>query len=81
MRWFCYIVECADHTYYTGITTNLERRIDQHNAGKGAKYVKGRLPVRVVYTEECENRSDASRREMQIKALDKDQKTELIKRA
>ena len=81
MSWFCYIVECADHTYYTGITTNLERRIDQHNAGKGAKYVKGRLPVRVVYTEECENRSDASRREMQIKALDKDQKKELIKRA
>ncbi len=78
MGWFCYIVECADNTYYTGITTDIERRIAAHNAGKGAKYVKGRLPVHVVYTEECENRSDASRRELEIKSLDRQEKIALI---
>ncbi|MGN7437719.1 MAG: GIY-YIG nuclease family protein [Alcanivorax sp.] len=80
MGWFCYIVECADNTYYTGITTDIERRISAHNAGKGAKYVKGRLPVHVVYTEECENRSDASRRELEIKSLDRQEKIALISR-
>lgn len=78
MSWFLYIVECADASYYTGITTDIDRRIDEHNNGKGAKYTQGRGPVSLVYTENFEDRSQASKREFEIKALTKDQKKKLI---
>ncbi len=78
MSWFLYIVECADASYYTGITTDIDRRIDEHNTGKGAKYTQGRGPVSVVYTEKFEDRSQASKREFEIKTLTKEQKKKLI---
>jgi len=78
MSWFLYIVECADASYYTGITTDIDRRIDEHNTGKGAKYTQGRGPVSVVYTENFEDRSQASKREFEIKTLTKEQKKKLI---
>ncbi len=79
MSWALYIVECIDKTYYTGITTDIDRRIAQHNCGDGAKYTKGRAPVKLLYTEKFENRSDASKREIAIKSLSKEQKMVLVK--
>ncbi len=78
MGWDLYIIECADKTYYTGITTNIDRRIAQHNAGTGAKYTKGRTPVSLVYTESFKDRSQASKRELEIKSFSKAQKKILI---
>lgn len=78
MSWTIYILECADNTLYTGITNNLEKRISQHEQGTGAKYTKGRAPFRLVYKEACSNRSIASKREIEIKALSRAQKLELI---
>mgnify|MGYP000507111091 FL=1 len=80
--WHVYIVECADGTYYTGITTDVERRINEHNYSfKSAKYTRSRRPVRLVYVEQSENRSTASRRESQIKKLSRKKKTLLIEKA
>jgi len=78
MPWFLYIVECADSSYYTGITTNIDRRIEEHNAGKGAKYTQGRAPVQLAYTETFEDRSSASKREYEVKSFSKVQKKNLI---
>lgn len=77
--WLVYIVECADSTLYTGITNNFDRRISQHNAGEGAKYLKGRTPVQPVYVEMGHNRSSASRREIYIKQLTRQSKLKLIR--
>ncbi|PHN07031.1 GIY-YIG nuclease family protein [Flavilitoribacter nigricans] len=79
MEWIVYILECADRTLYTGITNDLSRRLAQHNAGKGAKYTRGRGPLTLVYRETCTDRSQASRREIEIKALNRSQKIKLIK--
>ena len=79
--WFVYIVECADRTFYTGITNDLERRIDEHNAGKGARYTRGRGPVALRYHELQPDRSRASTRECEIKALSRQGKQELIAQA
>ena len=68
-EWHVYIILCSDNSFYTGITTDIERRFQQHSAGRGAKYFSGRQPLQVVYFENGHNRSSASRREMQIKAL------------
>ncbi|MDE1463597.1 GIY-YIG nuclease family protein [Spartinivicinus poritis] len=76
--WLVYIVECADNTLYTGITNNLERRINQHNTGTGAKYLKGRRPVKPVYIESGHDRSSASKRENSIKRFTRQQKIKLI---
>ncbi len=66
--YFVYILKCADETLYTGIATELERRIDEHNGSdKGAKYTRVRRPVRLVYSEEYPDRSSASKREYEIK--------------
>ncbi len=66
--YYVYIVKCADETLYTGIATELERRIDEHNGSdKGAKYTRTRRPVTLVYSEECTDRSLASKREYEIK--------------
>lgn len=73
-----YILRCADGTLYTGITTDLGRRIHMHNSGKGAKYTRGRTPVTLLYHETCENRAEASRRERAIKLLSRAEKEALI---
>ncbi len=75
---YTYIVECADGTLYTGYTTDIKRREAVHNSGKGAKYTRSRLPVRVVYYEEFEDKRDAQRREWEIKHLSREQKLALI---
>ncbi|MEZ5918885.1 MAG: GIY-YIG nuclease family protein [Alphaproteobacteria bacterium] len=77
MGWVVYILECADGTFYTGITNDLDNRIEAHEAGRGAKYTKGRGPFRLVYTEECPTRSEASRREIQIKKLNRRAKLQI----
>jgi putative endonuclease len=63
MDWVVYILRCADDTYYTGITNDLDARVKAHNDGTGAKYTKPRTPVKIVYQEECLDRSAASKRE------------------
>ena len=78
--WFVYILRCADNSLYTGITTNLERRLDEHNATKSAtRYTRARQPVTLVYQEFASSRSEASRREAQLKKLKKEEKEELIR--
>ena len=77
--WLVYILECSDQTLYTGITTNLEKRIEQHNNGQeGAKYTRVRRPVKCVYQESQKNRSEATKREMAIKKLSRSKKLQLI---
>lgn len=75
---YVYIVRCNDQTLYTGWTNHLEKRIEAHNAGKGAKYTKARRPVELVYFETFEHKNDALKREYQIKQLKKSEKEELI---
>lgn len=78
--WFVYILECSDKTLYTGITNNLEKRLEQHNSGvDGAKYTRPRRPVKYVYQEKQVNRSVATKREMAIKKLKRVEKLKLIK--
>ena len=76
--WWVYIVECVDNTYYTGITPDINKRIEKHNSGVGAKYTKFRKPVKLLYYEKHENRSQATKKEIQIKKLTHNQKKELI---
>lgn len=76
---YVYIVECSDGTFYTGWTNNLEKRITQHSSGKGAKYTKGRGPVKLVYYEEFNEKSEAMKREYEIKKMKRDDKFNLIK--
>ncbi|NRH21451.1 GIY-YIG nuclease family protein [Candidatus Gracilibacteria bacterium] len=78
--YFLYILRCADTTLYTGITTDLDRRITEHNESeKGAKYTRIRRPVEIIYSESFENRSEASRREYEIKKMTKKDKEILVK--
>lgn len=79
MNWYVYMLNCADDTLYTGITTDPERRLKQHNDGIGAKYTRSRLPVSVVYVEQVSDRSAALKREWQIKHLTREEKIMLIK--
>jgi putative endonuclease len=79
MAYFCYILECSDGTYYTGWTTDPQRRLRQHNAGKGARYTRTNCPVRLVYQEELPDRGTAMRREIKIKKLGRAGKEKLIK--
>lgn len=73
-----YVLECADGTLYTGYTTDLDRRVDEHNAGDGAKYTRGRTPVTVVHTEEFDDRSAAMAREYEIKQRSRAHKERLV---
>lgn len=75
---YVYIVECSDGTFYTGWTNNLEKRIDMHSKGTGAKYTKGRGPVKLVYHEIFETKEAAMKREYQIKKLTRKEKLVLI---
>ncbi len=76
--WYVYIILCSDDSYYTGITTDIDRRFAQHRDGTGAKYFRGRSPRRLVYLEGNHNRSSASRRECQIKKLRRCEKCQLV---
>lgn len=76
---FVYIVKCRDESLYTGWTNDLEKRIKTHNSGKGAKYTRGRTPVKLMYYEEYEDKLIAQRREREIKKLTRDEKIQLIK--
>lgn len=78
--YFIYILTCSDGSLYTGITNNLEKRMQVHRSGKGAKYVRARLPFVVSYTEQVENRSVASKRELEIKALSREEKLRLFEK-
>jgi putative endonuclease len=69
MNWCCYLLRCADDTLYCGITNDIDTRLAVHDAGEGAKYTRSRLPVKLVYSEACADRSVASKRECEIKAL------------
>jgi putative endonuclease len=75
--WFVYLLECSDNSLYCGITNDLEKRIGVHNSGRGAKYTKTRLPVKLYWFEESRDRSSASKREYQIKRLSRDKKLAL----
>lgn len=77
--WIVYIVKCSDNTLYTGITTDVERRIKEHNTKLGAAYTKSREPVKLVYKEECAARSDALKREFKIKSWERSEKLAFIK--
>ena len=79
MAFYCYILECADGTFYTGWTTDPPRREKQHNAGRGARYTRARRPVRMVYIEEQPDRTAAMKRELAIKAMKRNKKRELTK--
>ena len=76
---YVYIIECEDGTYYTGYTTEIKRRIEEHNQGQGAKYTRGRTPVKLVYQESFDNKSKAMQREYEIKQLSRSTKEELVK--
>ena len=78
MRAFTYILECADGTLYTGYTTDMEKRLATHNSGKASKYTRGRLPVKLVYLEECKDKETAMSREWHIKQLSRVEKLKLI---
>ncbi|WP_255192661.1 GIY-YIG nuclease family protein [Natronobeatus ordinarius] len=73
-----YVLECADGTLYTGYTTDLTRRVAEHDAGDGAKYTRGRTPVELVYHERYETRSEAMSREYEIKSLTRAEKERLV---
>jgi putative endonuclease len=75
---FVYILECADKSLYTGYTTSLDNRLKLHNLGKASKYTRSKLPVKIVYYEEFETKSEAMSRECRIKAMKKPDKLELI---
>lgn len=77
MSWLCYLLRCADGTLYCGITNDIEKRLAAHNAGAASKYTRTRLPVELVFAEPCANRSAASKREMEIKALPRAEKLAL----
>lgn len=76
---YTYLVECKDHTFYIGYTNDLEKRIKTHNAGKGAKYTRGRIPVILRYYEEYETKTEAMKREYELKKLTRGEKEKLIK--
>ena len=75
------MLKCADGSLYTGYTNDLQKRVGVHNSGRGAKYTKSRLPVRLVYSEEHESKSSALKREAEIKKLTRAQKEKLIQKA
>lgn len=78
MDWFVYIVKCANESYYTGISTNVERRILEHNSKLGAKSLRGKLPVALVYRETFDNQTQAAKREREIKGWSRKKKILLI---
>jgi UV DNA damage endonuclease len=80
-QWVVYVLRCADGSLYTGITSNLERRCQQHNAGTASRYTRGRLPTSLIYQETQLSRSQALKREIAIKAFSRQKKEFLIQQA
>ena len=80
-NWYLYILRCGDGTFYTGITTDVEKRLEVHRSGKGAKYTRGRAPLELVYRENCGSHSDALKRELAVKSLTRQEKELLITKA
>jgi predicted GIY-YIG superfamily endonuclease len=78
VTWWVYLLRCGDHTLYCGIAQDVEARLAQHAAGKGAKYTKGRGPLEVVYREACATKPDALRRELGLKKLSREAKERVI---
>lgn len=78
--WKLYILRCGDGSLYTGITTDLDKRLEAHRAGKGAKYTRGRGPLEIVYRETCPDHSAALRRELEIKAMPREEKLRLAEK-
>ena len=76
--WYVYILECGDGTLYTGITDDVQRRLRTHEAGKGAKYTRGRGPLKLRYQQKCESYSHALRREIEIKRMKRQEKLKLL---
>ena len=77
--WYLYIVNCADNTLYTGITTDLDRRIEEHNSSTlGAKYTRGRRPVFLLYSKKFKDKSGAAKEEWRIKKLEREEKLALV---
>lgn len=76
--WYLYILRCKDGTLYTGITTDVSRRLEEHTSGKGAKYTRGRGPLQLVYQESCPDHSQALKREFAVKAMSRKEKEQLI---
>lgn len=76
--WYLYILRCGDGTLYTGITTDVEKRLELHRSGKGAKYTRGRGPLELVYRECCGDHSDALKREIVIKKLPRRKKEQML---
>ena len=76
--WYLYILRCGDGTLYTGITTDVERRLEEHRQGRGAKYTRGRGPLELAYQEKCETHSEALKREYAVKQLTREEKEDLI---
>ena len=76
--WYLYILRCKDSTLYTGITTDVEKRLEAHRSGKGAKYTRGRAPLELVYREPCGNHSVALKREWEVKGLTRSEKQKLV---
>lgn len=76
---YTYILECKDGSYYTGWTNNLEKRIEEHNSGKGAKYTRAKRPVTLVYFETFQTKEEAMRREYAIKHMSRKEKEKIIK--
>ncbi len=75
--WFVYLLECSDLTLYTGITNSLTKRVEKHNSGKGAKYTRGRTPVKLLKFWTCQSKGDALRLEYKIKQLSREEKLKL----
>ena len=80
MVWYLYILQCGDGSLYTGITTDVEKRLEAHRSGKGAKYTRGRTPLELKYREACGTHSDALKRELEVKRLSREEKLALIER-
>ena len=78
MTYWVYILRCSDGTLYTGSTKDIDERQRAHNLGKGARYTRGRIPVEVVYREQCADKSAALRREAEIKRMGREKKTRLL---
>ena len=76
--WYLYVLRCGDGTFYTGITTDVERRLEEHRQGRGAKYTRGRGPLELEYQEECGTHSEALKREYAVKQLTREEKIRLI---
>lgn len=77
-NWYVYILKCSDDSLYTGITTDIKRRLKEHNEGKGSKSILGKRPVEVVYSEKAVDRVEAAKREREIKGWNRQKKMKLV---